>query len=175
MALSACATTDSRSPEPVAVASNTVSQFARLTVFRTTESAQYYPSATLSIDGIVVGAIESAGFNTFDVPAGSHVLNASVWESPPPQTCKLQIDVVGGSAYYYEVVPRTTPGTGNFATSLPGAITGSLGVIGALVTGVIGIIGILAPSSSGAQCGVAIVSVHENMALPKLDLLRKSK
>jgi hypothetical protein len=174
MALSACAATDVRSPESVAVSSDTVSQVARLTVFRAAESAQYPGgSANLSIDGKEMGAIESAGFTTFDVPAGSHVLIAGV--SSSPETCKLQIEVVGGAAYYYEVVTRTaTPRTPNFARTLPGAIVGALGVIGALVSGVAGIVGILAESPEFNRV-CAIVSMEENMALPTLDSLRKPK
>jgi hypothetical protein len=171
MALGGCAATGPQFPEQAAIASSAASQPARLMVFRTAANLQYYlRSATVGIDGKEVGACEHAGFNTFDVPAGAHVLTVSMWDAPG--TCQLQVEVLSGATYFFEITPRT----GNLVAGLPGMLVPAFGVLGALAGGVVGILG-MAAESSGKVCGgaFAIESVDENAALSKLATLRQSK
>jgi hypothetical protein len=171
MALGGCAATGPEYPEQAAIANTAASQSARLTVFRTAESLQYSGrSATVGIDGKDAGGCEYAGFSMFDVPAGSHVLTVSMWDAPG--TCQLQVEVLSGATYFFEITPRT----GNLVAGLPGLLVSGFGVLGALVGGVAMIAG-MAAESSGKICGgaFAIESVDENAALSKLATLRQSK
>jgi hypothetical protein len=144
-------------------------QSTRLTVFRTTESTQdSSQSATVSIDGTEFGSCEFAGYQTFDVRAGSHVL--TVYTRGGQGRCSLSIVVLGGEEYFYEISPRKEYLAAFLLGTVIGAFGGGLGpLIGPSAT--------MGAESSGKACGgpFSIVDVDEDAARRKLKDLRKSR
>jgi len=78
---------------------------ARVVVYRSGDDSQGSGRDTrLSIDGKIVGKVAHMGFSTFEVPRGSHVIAADLWDSPG--ACQLKFDARPNTDYYFEVTPR---------------------------------------------------------------------
>jgi hypothetical protein len=169
IALAACAATGPRYADHVAASPDIPQHLARLTVFRTAERTQYSGrSATVRIDGSDRGGCAFAGFQTFHVPAGHHVLAVDLWDSPG--RCTLSIDVLGGEEYFYEVTPRSE----NMTAYILGTVIGALGGEAARAGAPFAAIG---AESSGKACGgaFAIVGVDESAGRRQVRDLRMSK
>ncbi len=105
IALTACAATGPRYADHAAALPDIPRQSTRLTVFRTADSSQYSGrSAAVKIDGRELGSCDFAGYQTFYVNAGPHVLSVGMWDAPG--TCSLSTNILGGEEYFYEISPR---------------------------------------------------------------------
>jgi len=167
IALAGCAATGPRYADHIGTFPGIPPHLTRLTVFRTAESTQYSArAATVRIDGGNRGGCEFAGFQTFHVPAGPHVLAAEMWDAPG--SCSLSIDTLGGEEYFFEISPRTE----SWVASLVGSILG-----GGSMTGAIAPFAVMGAESAGSKCGGAfsIVEVDESIARRKLGDLRLSR
>ena len=166
VALAGCAASGPRYAEQLAGSVGIAPGYGRLTVFRTADSTQYWArAATVSVDGREVGGCDFKGFATFDVPAGTHVLDVEIPDAPGK--CRLSIVADGGATHYFEIAPRLA----YYFAGLPGALLGALVPFG----GIVAAIG-MAAESSEKECGGAfsIVPVAETVALSKLSDLRRS-
>lgn len=86
--LAACVATGPRYSGYVATLPDIPRESTRLTIFRTAESTQYSGrSATVRIDGIERGGCDFAGYQTFYVPSGPHVLAVEMWDAPEDAAC----------------------------------------------------------------------------------------
>jgi hypothetical protein len=169
IALAACAATGTRYAEDVSTFPGIPAHATRLTVFRTAESTQYSGrSATVRVDGREVGGCDFAGYQTFSVPAGPHVLAVEMWDAPGK--CRLSIDVLGGEEYFYEISPRTENLAADFLGTVIGAMGGATGLAIAPFVA-------MGAESKGRACGGAfsITGVEESIALRKVRDLRKSR
>jgi hypothetical protein len=161
IALAGCAAAGPRYADHVGMFPEVPPHLTRLTVFRTAESTEYSGrSTTVGIDGVDRGDCEFAGYQTFHVPPGPHVLAVGMWDAPG--SCSLSIDTLGGEEYFYEISPRTESSVAYLLGSMIGAIA-PFAVMGA--------------ESAGQKCGGAfsIVEVDETIARRKLGDLRLSK
>jgi hypothetical protein len=168
MALAACAATGPRYAEHVAALPDIPRQSARLTIFRTADSTQYYTRpATVKMDGRELGGCDFAGYQTFYVKAGPHVL--SVEMSDAPGTCRLSTNVLGGEEYFFEISPRTENWTAGFLGSIVGMMGGAVGAA-------VGPFAAMGSESAGKTCGGAfsIVAVEESIGRRKVTDLRMS-
>jgi hypothetical protein len=169
LALAGCAATGPRYAEHVAALPEIPRQSTRLTVFRTADSTQYYTrSATVKIDGRELGGCDFAGYQTFYVKAGPHVL--TVETSDAPGTCRLSTNFLGGEEYFFEIAPRTENWTAGFLGALVGAIGAGVGLAGAPFAAE-------GYESAGKECGGAfsIAAVEEGSGRQKVMGLRMSK
>jgi hypothetical protein len=169
MMLAACAATGPGYPEYTAALPEVPRQSTRLTVYRTAESTQFYTRpATVKIDGRELGSCDFAGYQTFYVKAGPHVL--TVETSDRPGTCRLSTNVLGGEEYFFEISPRTENWTAGFLGELVGVIGAGVGLAGAPFAAV-------GYESAGKECGGAfsIVAVEEGAARQKLKDLHLSR
>ena len=167
--LVACAATGPRYPEYVAALPDIPRQSTRLTVFRTAESTQYSArSATVKIDGRELGSCDFAGYQSFYVKAGPHVLTVEMWDAPG--TCRLSTNLLGGEEYFYEVSPRVE----NWIAGFLGALVGGMGDRVAQAGAPFAVMG---SESAGMKCGGAfsIVGVEEGIARQKLKDLHLSR
>jgi len=169
IALAACAASGPRYTEHVSTFPDIPGHVARLTVFRTAESTQYSGrSAAVRIDGAVRGGCEFAGYQTFHVPAGPHVLTVNMWDAPG--SCSLSIDVLGGEEYFYEISPRT----GSLVASSLGTV---IGAIGGGIAPAVAPFAVMGAETSDKHCGGAfsVVDVDENTGRRKVRDLRLSR
>lgn len=169
IALAACAATGTRYAEHVSAFPDIPAHAARLTVFRTAESAQYSGrSATVRVDGREVGGCDFAGYQLFYVPAGPHVLTVEMWDAAG--RCRLSVDVLGGEEYFYEISPRAEQLAADFLGTVIGAMGGATGLA-------IAPFAAMGAESEGRACGGAfsITGVEETSALRKVSGLRKSR
>jgi hypothetical protein len=167
IALSGCAAAGPRYADHIGTFPDVPPHLTRLTVFRTAESTQYSGrSAAVRIDGVDRGGCEFAGYQTFHVPAGPHVLAVEMWDAPG--SCSLSIDTLGGEEYFFEISPRTESSVAYLLGSMIGAGT----MIGAIAP-----FAVMGAESAGSKCGGAfsIVEVDESIARRKLGDLRLSK
>jgi hypothetical protein len=167
IALAGCAATGPRYAEHIGTFPDVPPHLTRLTVFRTGESTQYSGrSATVRIDGVNRGGCEFAGYQTFHLPAGPHVLTVEMWDAPG--SCSRSIDTLGGEEYFYEISPRTE----NSVAYLLGSMIGAGSMFGAIAP-----FAVMGAESAGSKCGGAfsIVEVDEGIARRKLGDLRLSK
>jgi hypothetical protein len=168
-AMAGCAATGPRYAEHVASLPEIPRQSTRLTVFRTAEGTQYYTrSATVKIDGRELGGCDFAGYQTFYVKAGPHVL--TVESSDAPGTCRLSTHLLGGEEYFFEISPRTENWTAGFLGALVGVIGAGVGLAGAPFAAA-------GFESTGKDCGGAfsIVAVEESSGRRKVMDLHLSK
>ena len=169
IALAACAATGPRYAEHAAALPDIPRQSTRLTFFRTADSMQYSGrSATVKIDGRELGGCDFAGFQTFYVRAGPHVLSVGMWDAPG--TCSLSTSVLGGEEYFYEISPSVENWAAGFLGAMVGALGGSAAQAGAPFA-------FMASESAGKTCGGAfsIVAVEEGIARRKLNDLHMSR
>jgi hypothetical protein len=169
MALAACAATGPRYTEHVAALPHIPRQSTRLTVFRTADSTQYSGrSAAVRVDGKEVGGCDYAGYQTFYVKAGPHVLTVGMWDAPGQ--CSLSTNVLGGEEYFYEILPRPENLMAGYLGILIGALGGSAAQAGAPFA-------VMGAESAGKECGGAfsIVAIEESLGRRKVMDLRMSK
>ena len=169
IALAACAATGPRYGEHIAALQDIPRQSTRLTVFRTAENMQYSGrSATVKMDGRELGGCDYAGYQTFYVKAGPHVLTVDMWDAPG--TCRLTTNVLGGEEYFFEISPRIENWAAGFLGSLVGVMGGAVGL--AVVP-----FAAMGSESAGKECGGAfsIVAVEESIGRRKVMDLRMSK
>jgi len=169
VALAACAATGPRYSDYIVALPEVPRQSTRLTVFRTADSTQYSGrSGTVKIDGRELGGCDFAGFQTFYVKAGPHVLTVEMWDAPG--TCTLSTNVLVGGEYFFEISPRTENWAASVLGSLVGVMGAGLGLAGAPFAA-------MGSESAGKACGGAfsIVVVEESIARRKLDDLHRSR
>jgi len=167
--LAACAATGPGYREYIAALPEIPRQSTRLTVYRTAESTQFYTrSATVKMDGRELGSCDFAGYQTFYVKAGPHVL--TVEASERPGTCRLSTNVMGGEEYFFEISPRAENWVAGFLGALVGAMGGAASLAGAPFAAA-------GYESAGKECGGAfsIVAVEEGAARQKLKDLHLSR
>jgi hypothetical protein len=169
MALVACAATGPPYSSYVESSPDIPKQSTRLTFFRTAENTQYSArSATVRIDGREVGGCEFAGYQSFYVRAGPHVLSVDLWDSPG--NCRLSIETLGGEEYFYEISPRPA----NAMASFLGFMIGSMGnPMGQLIAPY----ALIGAESAGKECGgpFSLAGVEEGFARQKLRELGRSR
>jgi len=146
-------------------------EMARLYVFWPAPDSQRGGAAKLTIDGNGVGECEQGGFNTYDVPAGAHVLS-TVNENLPGR-CDVRVDALSGSTYFYEISPRSEYGY----AAMPGSVLASIPFPPITLIGIAIAVGGMALESSGKECGgpFSLAPIEESAALPKISGLKKSK
>jgi hypothetical protein len=169
VALTACAATGPRYSEQIAALPEIPRQSTRLTVFRTADSTQYSGrSAAVTVDGREVGGCDFAGYQTFYVSAGPHVLTVGMWDAPG--SCRLSVNVLGGEDYFFEISPRTENVLAGFLGAVIGGIGGSMALAGAPFA-------VMGSESAGKDCGGAfsIVTVEESIGRRKVMDLRMSR
>jgi hypothetical protein len=165
--LAGCAATGERYSGHAAVLTDLARDNTRITVFRTTEHSTYGgTSATVRIDGRIVGGCEYGGYVVFFTTPGSHVL--AVDQAGAPGACSLAADLIGGEDYFYEIAPRSESSMANLLGTLVGALGGQA---------IIGSYAGMGAESAGKRCGggFSIERVAEDAALGKLTHLRASK
>ena len=171
MLLTACAATGPTFSEQAALSPAVASHMACLTVFQTATGMKYVDlPPTIRIDGKEVGSCAYAGFNSFDVSAGTHVVAVDMWDSPGK--CELHVGVLGGTTYFYEIALRPE----HLAAGQVGRFFSAFGLFGSLVDGLAMYSGMTA-ESAGKECGGAfsITPVEESVALSKIASLRASR
>ena len=144
-------------------------QSTRLTVFRTAESTQYSGrSAAVTVDGREVGSCDFAGYQTFYVSAGYHVLTAGMWDAPG--NCRLSVNLLGGEEYFFEISPRTENVIAGFLGAVIGGMGGSAAKAGAPFAA-------MSSESAGKDCGgvFSIFAVEESTGRRKVMDLRMSR
>jgi hypothetical protein len=169
IALAACAATGPRYADHAAALPDIPRQSTRLTVFRTADSSQYSGrSASVKIDGRELGSCDFAGYQTFYVNAGPHVLSVGMWDAPG--TCSLSTNILGGEEYFYEISPRVESWAASFLGAMLGMLGGSAAQAGTPFA-------VMAAESSGKACGGAfsIVAVEEGIARRKVNDLHMSR
>jgi predicted small lipoprotein YifL len=168
LALAACGASGPRYAEHAAALPDIPHDVTRLTVFRTADHAQAAGSAArVSIDDKERGRVSFAGFETFHVPAGPHVL---VVDDPgAPGGCTLLVDVLGGEEYFYEILPRSGASIAQFVGWMIGGFAGHLGPI-------VGAYAAVGAESQNQRCGgmFAIVDVDEAVGQARVRGLRRS-
>jgi hypothetical protein len=168
LALAACGASGPRYAEHAAALPAIPHDVARLTVFRAADHAHATGSpARVSIDGRERGRVSFAGFETFHVPAGPHVL--AVDDPGAPGRCTLSVDVLGGEEYYFEILPRPGASIAHFVGWMIGGFAGPLGPI-------VGAHAAAGAESQDQRCGgmFAIVDVDEAVGQAKVWSLRRS-
>ena len=115
-----------------------------------------------------MGSCDFAGYQTFYVSAGHHVLTAGLWDAPG--SCRLSVIVLGGEDYFFEISPRTENAMAAFLGALIGGIGGSAAMAGAPFA-------VMGSEAAGKDCGGAfsIVAVEESIGLRKVMDLRMSR
>lgn len=169
IALAACAATGPRYAEHIGALPDIPRQSTRLTVFRTAEYMQYSGrSATVKIDERELGGCDFAGYQTFYVNSGPHVLTVEMWDAPG--TCSLSTNVLGGEEYFFEISPRIENWAAGFLGAMVGALGGSAARAGAPFA-------VMGSESAGKPCGGAfsIVAVEEGIARRKINDLHMSR
>ena len=169
VALTACAATGPRYSEHIAESPDIPRQSTRLTVFRTADSTQYSGrSAAVRVDGREVGGCDFAGYRTFYVSAGPHVLTVGMWDAPG--NCRLSVNLLGGEDYFFEISPRTENTMAGFLGAVIGVIGGPVALAGAPFA-------VMGSESAGKNCGGAfsIAAVEESIGLRKVMDLRMSR
>ena len=168
--LAGCAATGPRYAETAADSTSVPEEASRLVVYRTEAHRQYAGvAADVKLDGTALGSCDYAGFATFDVPAGIHVLGTDA--ASTLGKCEITIEVRGGNRYYYEISPRVE----HYVASTPGLVISAFGPVGFIV----GVVTMLVGQSSEAArtaCGgpFSIAPVSEDVAVPALAALHKS-
>jgi hypothetical protein len=122
-----------------------------VTIFRPGKDFAYSGQhAVIAIDGTSLGSVDFQGFESFDLPSGSHELSVEF-----NAKCTIDVDLPEGKHVFYEVDNRSS------------AVSASLvgGSLGALV------------ESAGKKCGGAfsLQPIDEATALARLSGLRETK
>ncbi len=168
LALAACGASGPRYSEHAAALPDIPHDVTRLTVFRAADHAHAVGSAArVSIDSRERGRVSFAGFETFHVPAGPHVL--AVDDPGALGRCTLSVEVLGGEEYFFEILPRPGASLAHFVGWMIGGFAGPLGPI-------VGAYAAVGAASQDQRCGgmFAIVDVDEAVGQATVRGLRRS-
>jgi hypothetical protein len=135
-------------------------------VYRTDTWLFHSASASLEIDGSEVARLAPGDFHISHVSPGTHTLVIDNHNRDTvPGRCEVAIELQAGTAYFYEVAPRSA----FFAAGIPGGVIPYLGIVLSPIGQVI--------ESAGKKCGgpFSLVPIERHLAMPNLIESRESQ
>jgi hypothetical protein len=116
--LSACASIGPPFSEHAASTASIALDAATLVVFGTKENINVDAGlANIALDGNEVGTVGFGWIKAFSVPPGRHRLVA--YNAGWPGRCEIAVDLSGGSRYFLEVLPWSSPVKPSMAPASP--------------------------------------------------------